>query len=262
MSTTLRAVFAPDLLAGRRVLVIGGTRGIGLAIAGGCARAGAAVVLTGRDAQAAGEAARTLAGQTGATVAGAGFDAAGPGAERDIDALFDAHGPFDGLCYNAGTSPRYTRGDKVDTATWQQLLAVNLTGPFLAARAFGARAIAAGRPGAVVFTASVAAQTGAERLSAYAATKHGVLGLARSLALDWASCAIRVNVLIPGWVATDMTAGLREHPALKARLEGQVPLGRFALPEEVSAPAVFLLSDAAAYITGAAWAADGGLLAA
>lgn len=262
MSAVIPRVFAADLLCGQRVLVIGGTRGIGRAIAGGCAQAGAAVVITGRDGAKAARAAHDLAQETGARITAAAFDAADGKAESVLEALFDAHGPFDGLCYNAGTSPRYTRGDKVDTATWQQLLTVNLTGPFLAARAFGARAIAAGRPGAVVFTASVAAQTGAERLAAYAATKHGVLGLARSLALDWASCGIRVNVLIPGWVATDMTAGLRDNPALKARLEAQVPLGRFATPQEVAAPAVFLLSGAAAYITGAAWTADGGLLAA
>ena len=255
--TTLPNTFAPDLLAGKRVLVVGGTRGIGLAIARMSLQAGAQVVLTGRDASAA----QATAAQIGAD-AGTAFDAAAPDAEAVMEALFDAHGPFDGLCYNAGTSPSYTRADKLDLATWQQLLAVNLTGPFLAARAFGARAIADARPGSVVFTASVAAQTGAERLAAYAATKHGVLGLARSLALDWAGSGIRANVLIPGWVATDMTAGLRANPALKARLEAQVPLARFAAPEEVAGPAVFLLSNAAAYVTGAAWAADGGLLAA
>jgi NAD(P)-dependent dehydrogenase (short-subunit alcohol dehydrogenase family) len=253
--------FAPDLLAGKRVLVVGGARGIGRAIAAGCARAGAAVTLTAREDGHAAGAAAELGAESGARVAGGRFDAAAGDAEGALDALLDAHGPFDALCYNAGTSPRYTRADKLDTATWQQLLAVNLTGPFIAARAFAARAIADRRPGAIVFTGSVASLAGAQRLAAYAATKHGVLGLARSLALDWAEHGIRVNVLVPGWVATDFTAGLRENPALKARLEAQVPLRRFATPDEVAPPAVFLLSDAARYVNGAAWTVDGGLLA-
>lgn len=250
-------VFAPDLLAGRRVLVVGGTRGIGRAIACECLRAGAAVTLTGRDAGRTEAAARELSGAAGAV-----FDAAAADVAAQAEALLDAHGPFDALCYNAGISPSYTRADKLDEATWQQILQVNLSAPFLVARAFGQRSIEAGRPGAVLLVASVAAAAGAERLAAYTASKHGVLGLGRSLALDWAPLGIRVNLLLPGWVATDMTAGLRDHPVLGARLEGQVPLGRFAVPEEIAPAAVFLLSDAARYITGAAWSVDGGWLAA
>ena len=95
-------------------------------------------------------------------------------------------------------------------------------------------------------------------MAAYSASKAALTGLAKSLAWDWARYGIRVNVLAPGWVETDMTAGMREHEGLRKWIEGRTPLGRMADPDEIADLAVFLVSDSARFATGAVFALDGG----
>lgn len=248
-------------VTGKRLLIIGASRGIGLAIATRAAQLGAVVHLTARSAQAAARTAAALAAAHGVQVTGHGLDIAAADASARLDAVLQAAGELDALIYNAGVSPVYARPENISDDALDQIMAVNLRGPFLAARAFGARCLAQGRPGAIVFIASVASFIGTPRLSVYGATKAGVLGLTRSLAVDWAADGIRVNAVAPGWVATDMTQGLQDNPRLHDRLTARVPMGRFAQPDEIADVALFLASDSARYVTGSVYSVDGGLVA-
>ena len=248
-------------ITGKRLLIIGASRGIGLALAARAAQLGATVHLTARGAQAAADTAATLAATHGARVTGHALDIAASDATERLDAVLQATGELDALIYNAGVSPVYARPEHISDEAFDQITGVNLRGPFLAARAFAARCLMQGRPGTIVFIASVASLIGSPRLSAYGATKAGVLGLMRGLAVDWAADGIRVNAVAPGWVATDMTQGLQDNPRLHERLTARVPMGRFAQPDEIADVALFLVSDSARYVTGSVYSVDGGLLA-
>jgi NAD(P)-dependent dehydrogenase (short-subunit alcohol dehydrogenase family) len=239
-------------LEGQPVLVVGATRGIGLAVARELASRGARLGLTGRDP----ERVRAVCQELGAW--GAAVDV------RDREALAQAVERFAqemglyGLVYNAGISPAFTRADRLDLAVWDEVLAVNLTGAFVAAQAF-ARSLKG--LGSLVLMGSVLSFRGGARLAAYTASKAGLWGLARSLALDWADRGIRVNLVAPGWTETEMTQGLREHPGLRQAILQEIPLGRMARPEEVACMVAFLLDPESTYMTGGLYAVDGGVSA-
>ncbi|MCS6869506.1 MULTISPECIES: SDR family NAD(P)-dependent oxidoreductase [unclassified Thermus] len=237
-------------LEGRPVLVIGATRGIGLAVAQELARRGARLGLTGRDP----ERVRAVATELGAW--GKAVDV------RRREDLVEAVAGFArdvglyGLVYNAGTSPAFTRAERLSLEVWDEVLAVNLTGAFVAAQAFAQRLVG---EGSVVLVGSVLGFRGGGRLAAYTASKAGLWGLTRALALDWAERGIRVNLVAPGWTETEMTQGLREHPHLGPALLREIPLGRMARPEEVARMVAFLLEPENAYLTGGFYAVDGGV---
>lgn len=240
---------------GKSVLVIGGTRGIGLAIARRLVENGALVGITGRDGKAVADAARSL----GAGVAGYALDVTDRAAIDDVVKRFDAdRSGADALIYSAGISPTYTSGEKLDLADWDRVIDVNLTGAFVAAGAFARTAIERKRPGSIVFVGSIAGHAGAARLTAYSASKAGLVGLAKSLALDWARYGIRVNVLAPGWVETDMTTGVRANEALSGWIESRTPQRRMAKPEEIADMAAVLVSESSSFATGAVFMLDGG----
>lgn len=149
---------------------------------------------------------------------------------------------------------------------WQQVLTVNLTGAFLICRAALAAMLAAGRGGSVVLCSSPAAFVGfaAGAASAYAASKGGVSALTRTLAVDYAHHGIRVNAIVPGPTETPlMWAAVpeRERDAMRAKIAGEVPIGRLADPAEPAKAALWLLGDEASYVTGAHLVCDGGVLA-
>lgn len=250
-------------LTGRTVMVLGATRGIGLATCGRVLDCGGSLLLSGRDAGRASATAASLADRcaAGASVAGVQLDIAAPSAEQDLEAVLDAAGVPDALIYNAGVSPTYKRPEHSTLEEWDAIHAVNLRGAYLAALVVGRRLIAESRPGAVTFIASIATLAGASRLTAYGAAKAGLAGLTRSLAVDWAEHGIRVNAVAPGWVATDLTQGLQDNPKLKQRLVDDVPMGRMAEPADIADVPVFLSSEGARYVTGSIWPVDGGLLA-
>ena len=242
-------------VTGKSVLVVGGTRGIGLAVARRLVEGGADVAITGRDA----ETASRVAASLGHGATGHGLDV------RDVAAIDEVVGRFagergraDALVYSAGISPAFTSGEKLAVADWESIIRVNLTGAFAASQAAARRAIAATRPCSIVLVGSIAGHAGAARLAAYAASKAGLVGLAKSLALDWAPYGIRVNVLAPGWVETDMTTGVRSNESLRKWIEARTPQGRMASPDEIAGMAVFLVSDSASFATGEVFMLDGG----
>jgi len=248
-----------SLLAGHRVLVTGGSRGIGRATALACAAAGAAVAFNYSRDEDHDEARATLAAlqETGARVHATQADVADADA---VAAMFAGvrealGGPPDVLVNNAAISHDGLLMMLPDAA-WQRVLDVDLTGAARCCRA-ALRGMIAGRWGRIVNVASPAAFFGKEGASAYAAAKGGLVALTKSLAREVARYRITVNAVSPGFVQTRLTSALDQ--AQREALERQIPLGRFAAPDEVATVIVFLASPAASYLTGTTVHVDGGL---
>jgi len=233
----------------RVVLVTGGNRGIGLAIAQAFVAEGDQVAITARS----GELPAELAGTDVLVVKADVTDSA------SIDAAFDRIeaelGPVEIVVANAGITRDglilRMSDDDIDA-----VLDTNLVGALRVARR-AAKGMVRLRRGRLVFVSSVVGLLGSAGQANYAASKAGLVGVARSLARELGSRGITANVVTPGFVDTDMTAVLSEER--RAEITGAVPLGRYASPAEVAGTVVFLASDAAAYITGAVIPVDGGL---
>ena len=248
------------LLKDQCALVTGGTRGIGRAIAEAFLREGARVVLAGRNADAAAEAARTLAAATGreegAAVGLAAELSTADGATACVAAAIDLlGGRLDILVNNAGLT-RDTMALRLDEEAWDTVLDTDLKAVFFCAKA-ALKPMLKARRGRIVNLSSVVALTGNAGQCNYAAAKAGVLGLTRALAREVASRNITVNAVAPGFVETDMTAGLSQE--IRDRALAAIPLGRIAQPAEIAEAVLFLASDKAAYITGQCLSVNGGL---
>jgi len=243
-------------LAGQVAVVTGGSRGIGRAIAAALARAGAAVVVNYRENEAA-------AAETVRAIAAAGgiaepvcFDVGDAGAVRaGLQGVVDRRGQLDILVNNAGFSVD-TLLLRLKEEDWERVLRTNLTGVFHCTKA-AVRAMVRGRYGRIVNLTSVVAEMGNAGQAAYAAAKAGVIGFTKSMARELASRGITVNAVAPGFVETDMTAGLSDEQ--KMFYTNVIPAGRIATPDEVAAAVTFLASPAAGYITGHVLHVNGGL---
>lgn len=244
-------------LKSRVVVVTGGSRGLGLAIARAFGEAGAKVAITGRSTETLRAASRVLL-DCGAQVRGYAADASNEDEMRRLaDTVESDLGPATVLVNNAGVNPWRKPAQATSLEEWSAVLDVNLTGVFLGCRIFGERMLA-NTGGAIINITSVAAHTGLVRTTAYCAAKGGVEAMSRSLAVEWAARGVRVNCVAPAYFETDLTKSLRERKKLSEAVLARTPMGRYGRPEEVAGACVYLASFAASYVTGQTLMVDGG----
>ncbi|MEP9387413.1 2-dehydro-3-deoxy-D-gluconate 5-dehydrogenase KduD [Mesorhizobium sp. KR9-304] len=250
--------FSAFSLAGKRIVVTGANTGIGQGICVAIAKAGGAVIGVGRSSMDETEALVKAEGGTFAPVACDLGDH--KAAAAMLGRVWESTGPIDGLVNNAGV---IRRADAVDLSEtdWDDVVDVNLKSLFFLCQAFARKALGAGRGGRIVNIASVLSFQGGIRVASYTASKHGVLGITRALACEWAAKGINVNAIVPGYVVSNNTEALRNDPDRSAAILGRIPAGRWGKPEDIGDAAVFLLAPASAYMHGAALPVDGGWLA-
>lgn len=247
-------------LKGKYGIVTGGGSGIGKSIAVGLAQAGAYVAIAGRTMKKLEDTVEEIKGFGGNAIA-VKVDMSNIESinclVQEVDTAFDH---IDFLFNNAGMIYRAPMVD-FPLDTWNQMMHVNLTGPFILSQEIAKIMIKKKTNGSIVNTSSLIALFGGNNVSAYAATKGAINQLTKSMCNDLAEYGIRVNAIGPGWVKTDMTETLQNDTERFEEITSRIPLGRWADPEELAGLAVFLVSDASSYITGQTIFIDGGYCA-
>jgi len=241
-------------VSGKRVVITGASRGLGRLLAHAFSRAGASVALVARNDAGLKTVMDELSGTAMAfsgDVTDADFN------EAVADEVVGAWGGVDVWICNAGISPMVTGPCETDPAMWRQVLDVNLTGAFLGARA-AARVMRPG--GRLIFTGSVLGERPREGLAAYAASKAGLVAMAKALALDLAPAGITANVVALGWFDSPLAQTWKDNPTLSERVLGHTAQRRWGQPTDLAGAYQFLSSDAAAFITGTVVNVDGGYL--
>lgn len=245
-------------LQGKTALVTGASRGIGEAIARAYAAAGADVVLTARSA----EALEAIAGKINAD---GGRAIAVPADLTDEEQIASTvartvqeFGKIDILVNNAGGTAFMSPAIDTRRTGWHKNIALNLSSVFFLCQDVGRVMLEAGNGGSVINISSVAGIGPAPLLSPYAAAKHGVIGVTRTLAVEWGHAKIRVNAICPGWIKTDLNKNLWEDETHAQNWVSAIPIQRWGETSDLTGCALWLASDAGAYITGQAIAIDGG----
>lgn len=247
-------------LEGRVALITGASRGLGLAMARALAGAGAHAVLNGRHGESLDRRVAELAAD-GLAASAAPFDVTDEDAVKDaIAGIVERHGRLDILIDNAGINHREKLADHT-TEDWRRVLDVNLTASFVIARE-AARPMVAQGWGRIVFTASALAHVARPGIPAYVASKSGLTGLTRALAVELGPAGVTCNAIAPGYFLTEFTAPLSDNSEFDAMVRQRTPVGRWGNAEELGGAAVFLASDAAAYVNGHVLTVDGGMSAA
>ena len=239
---------------GKRVVLTGASRGLGRLLAHGFSQAGALVTLVARTEADLKSVAAELPEPSlvcSGDVADEAFN------EAVADATVAEWGGVDVWIGNAGISPIVAGPRQTDPAVWRQVLEVNLTAAFLGAQA-AARVMGDG--GRLIFTGSVLGERPGKGLTAYSASKAGLVGLAKGLALELAPAGITVNVVAPGWFDSPLAEGWKSNPKLSAAILGHTAQQRWGSASDLSGAYLFLASDASAFVTGAVLNVDGGYL--
>jgi len=248
-------------LAGRSGIVTGAGSGIGKGIAQGLVEAGAEVIIAARNLERLEKTAREL-GRGGARVIPVSVDMKSMESIKALVArAMTEFGKIDFLFNNAGTIRRAPSED-FSFEDWNEVIQVNLTGPFFLAQAVAREMIRLKMKGKIINTSSLLAVQGGKTVPSYAASKGGLTQATKTMANDWAKYNILVNAIGPGYVKTELTQALRENQERNKEISGRIPLGRWADPEDLAGTAVFLASDASDYITGQVIFVDGGWLSA
>lgn len=243
----------PDFrLDGKKALVTGAARGLGKAIADGLAESGATVYGTSREAQSA----RLISERYGTPALAIDLTEHAKIA-RFADDLMQESGGIDLLVNNAGVNIPKPALD-LTTEDWDTVFDTNLKGSFFLTTSLARHWIETGTQGAIVNVASQAGIVGIEERAAYGTSKAGLIHVTKILALEWAPAGIRVNAVAPTFVRTELTASTLNRPEWAAELLSRIPIGRFGEPEDIAGAVAFLLSDAAALITGHTLTIDGG----
>jgi NAD(P)-dependent dehydrogenase (short-subunit alcohol dehydrogenase family) len=246
---------APGEVAGKRVVVTGAGRGLGTLLAHAFSRAGAAVALVARTERELKDVAEALPGPSlvlCGDVSDEDFN------EAVADAVVAEWGGLDVWIGNAGISPVVASAGETEAAVWRRILDVNLTGAFLGARAAARVMSSGGSGGRIILTGSVLGERPRQGLCAYSASKAGLTGLAKGLALDLAPLGITVNVVAPGWFDSPMAEGWKRSPRLAEAVITHTALARWGAATDLAGAYQFLASDAAAFVTGTVVTVDGG----
>jgi NAD(P)-dependent dehydrogenase (short-subunit alcohol dehydrogenase family) len=251
--------FDPLDLGGRTAVVIGGASGIGRAIANGFALAGADVVPSSRRPDMVAAAADEIESRGRRTLRVTVDVTDAESIRQLLRSCVDEFGGVDILVNSAGTTKKVATLE-MDIADWSRIIDVNLTGTMLSCLVFGEHMLERGW-GRIINIASIASYVGLYQVAAYGASKAGVVGLTKTLAVEWAPRGVCVNAIAPGVFPTDLNRHLLEGTERGKELILRTPMRRFGSVDELVGAAVFLASEAASFVTGEVIAVDGGLLA-
>jgi NAD(P)-dependent dehydrogenase (short-subunit alcohol dehydrogenase family) len=248
-------------LDGKRLFITGGSRGLGREMALACADAGADCILVGREHAALAKAAddvRALGRQAFAIQA----DVSNPAeCEAACQRALAEFSPIDILINNAGGRRQNIATEDMPLEIWRELMDLNLTSTFLCTKLIGGAMLARGKGGRIINIASINALVAGRKIAGrhYETAKAAVVQFTRATAADWAAHGVRVNAILPGGFMTDANLRWKQlHPEVIESFQERIPMGRYGQPDELGPLAVYLASDASAYMTGAALVIDGG----
>jgi len=246
-------------LAGKRALITGSSRGIGFALAGALAGAGADVILNARDTEALGKAAASLA-DSGARVRAVAFDVANSESVDDaVEHIETEIGPIDILINNAGMQHRAPL-EEFPEDRFERIMAVNVNSVFLVGKAVAKRMIPRGA-GKIINIASLMTTVARPTISPYAASKAAVANLTRGMAAEWARHGLNINAIAPGYFETELNTALYQDAEFVKWLKARTPMGRWGDLAELGGAAIFLSSDAGRFVNGHILYVDGGFMA-